>query len=137
MTSGAAAAVTQTKEIAIVNVARVVATGYITSSLLCGEQKQQMDRGGRIGIGDTTSMCLPSHACVAYLFLFRSETDMPTEKKPINPWRVFFSVVYLAIAVSIVSFGATKSSIWSRDLPLTNLIVFSGVFQHLSLGSLF
>jgi hypothetical protein len=29
---------------------------------------------------------------------------MPTEKKPINRWRVFFSVVYLAIAVSIVLF---------------------------------
>jgi hypothetical protein len=29
---------------------------------------------------------------------------MPTEKEPINPWRVFFSVVYLAIAVSIVLF---------------------------------
>jgi hypothetical protein len=27
---------------------------------------------------------------------------MPTEKKPINWWRVFLSVVYFAIAVSIV-----------------------------------
>ena len=29
---------------------------------------------------------------------------MPTEKEPINPWRVFFSGVYLAIAVGIFLF---------------------------------
>jgi hypothetical protein len=29
---------------------------------------------------------------------------MPTEKKPVNRWRVFFSVVYFAIAVGIVFF---------------------------------
>ena len=41
---------------------------------------------------------------VAQLLLVRSETDMQTQNKPINGWRVFFSIVYLAIAVSIVLF---------------------------------
>jgi hypothetical protein len=32
------------------------------------------------------------------------ETDIPTQNKPINGWRVFFSIVYFAIAVGIVYF---------------------------------
>jgi hypothetical protein len=41
VTSGAAAAVMQTKETAIVSVARVIAPVHITLSLACGEQKRQ------------------------------------------------------------------------------------------------